>query len=424
MVTVLEELATDKSMDRIIASVKQIPLSASSTVRRVHVLAEDVQRLVLDEVKEAQHISLAIDESTDNTDISQLSVFVRCFDGKAFKEELLALIALEGNTTADIIFGKLEELFQKHGLSLEKVNLIVTDGAPAMVGKNTGLVSRIKNVAPKTNALHCLIHQSVLCAKLSGDLKEVMDKTMKIINFIRGNSSTQHRLFRKFVLESQATHDDLLLHNHVRWLSKGKALERFIELRDQVVDFLKQNLLSGRLLHFNTLKTVGVSNVTESMKKFITQLRQNFSARFDDFSISRDVIEFVHDPFLISPGREFSANLKKVILLDEAAIQSELVDIQASSEMKAALRGAESLSTFWVACPQDYGTLRTLAMYVLTMFGSTYTCESAFSKMNTIKTHERNRLSNQSLDCLRISLTSVKPDVKKLVSEGKCNFSH
>ncbi|XP_071059414.1 zinc finger BED domain-containing protein 5-like [Pseudochaenichthys georgianus] len=443
MVAVLEELATDKSMDRIVASLKQVPLSASTTARRVHVLAEDVQRLVLDEVKKAEHISVAIDESTDTTDISQLSVFVRYFDEKDFKEELLALIPLEGNT--EIIFEKVEELFKKHGLLLQKVNLIVTDGAPAMVGKNRGMVSRFKNVAPKTNALHCLIHQSVLYAKLSGDLKDVMDKTMKIINFIRGNSSTQHRLFRKFVLESDATHDDLLLHNEVHWLSKGKAFEPFIELRDQVVEFVKQSkskgaadylcimrdktymsnvvfladifshlnalnlqlqgkeksvvnlvekldafrrkldlfntdLISGKLLHFNTLKTVGESNVTRNMKQFMTQLRENFSTRFDDFAITRDVLEFVRDPFSISLVGEFSANAKKLLQLDEAAIQIQLIDMQASSEMQAALRGAESLSTFWVSCPQDYGTLKTLAMYVLTMFGSTYTCESGFSK--------------------------------------------
>lgn len=115
MVTVLEELATDKCMDRIIASVKQIPLSASSNAHRVHILAKNVQRLVLDGVSEVQHTSLAIDESTDNTDISQLCVFIRYFDGKDFKEELLALIPLEGNTTSDIIIGKLEELFKKHG---------------------------------------------------------------------------------------------------------------------------------------------------------------------------------------------------------------------------------------------------------------------------------------------------------------------
>jgi len=132
----------------------------------VHVLAEQVQRAVIDGVKEAKYISLAIDESTDNTDISQLWVFVRYYDGKDFREELLALLPLEDNSTADIIFGKLEDFFKSHGLSLDKINLTVTDGAPAMIVINKGLVSRIKTVAPKTNALHCIIHQSVLCAKV------------------------------------------------------------------------------------------------------------------------------------------------------------------------------------------------------------------------------------------------------------------
>ena len=67
----------------------------------------------------------------------------------------------------------------------------------------------------------------MLCTQLSGELKEVMEKTMKMINYIRGNSSTQHHLLRKFVLKSQASHDDLLLHNDVC----------FVELKVQVVDF-------------------------------------------------------------------------------------------------------------------------------------------------------------------------------------------
>lgn len=60
MVNVLEKLATNKSVEGIIASVKQIPLSASSTTCLVVHVAEDVQRL--DGVREAQHICLAIDE--------------------------------------------------------------------------------------------------------------------------------------------------------------------------------------------------------------------------------------------------------------------------------------------------------------------------------------------------------------------------
>lgn len=66
--------------------------------------------------------------------------------------------------------------------------------------------------------------------------------------------------------------------------------------------------------------------------------------------------------------------------------------------MEAALHGAKSLSTFWVACPRDYSTLKTLAMYVLTMFISTYAWESALSKVKTTNTDDRNQLSNQSLE--------------------------
>ena len=74
------------------------------------------------------------------------------------------------------------------------------------------------------------------------------------------------------------------------------------------LDLFHADLLPGRPLHFNTLKTVGEGNVTDKMKTFITQLKDNFSARFDDFFISRDVIGFVRDPFTITPSGEFSIN--------------------------------------------------------------------------------------------------------------------
>lgn len=82
---------------------------------------------------------------------------------------------------------------KKHRFSLEKVSLIVTQGTPAMIGKKQGSGEQNK----KTNAFHCLMHQCMLTAKLSGHLKEVMDKTMETNNFIGGNSSPQLCLFPK-----------------------------------------------------------------------------------------------------------------------------------------------------------------------------------------------------------------------------------
>ena len=139
MIAVLEEIADDKSMDGVIASVKQIPLSARSATRRIDALSNAVQGAVISDLNQANYFSLAVDESTDNTDVAQMCVFVRYFNGKEFKEDLLALIPMEGHTTGDIIVTKLSERFERLSLSFEKVNLLITDGAPAMVGKHRGL---------------------------------------------------------------------------------------------------------------------------------------------------------------------------------------------------------------------------------------------------------------------------------------------
>ncbi|XP_053177223.1 SCAN domain-containing protein 3-like [Scomber japonicus] len=491
MVVVLEEFATDKSMDGVIGSVKQMSLSARSAARRVEALSDRVQGEIITGVSHANYFSLAIDESTDNTDVAQLCVYVRYFDGKNFKEELLSLSPLEGHTTGDAIFAKLEELFQLYSLTFQRVNLIVTDGAPAMMGKHRGLVSRLKELAPQMHGLHCLIHQSVLCARLSGELKDVMDKVMKVIHFVRGTSSTQHRLFRQLVAELEdAAHDDLLLHNDVRWLSKGKALDRFCALLNEIKAFLRMSknkaaadhlilledekfmsnvaflsdifghlnqlnfqlqgrdktivdmveklesftrklemleadISTGRLLHFSTLKTAG--QVTELMVDFIKRLRANFTSQFDDYSIPKDIIHFVRDPS-VKPADNFSSLAKEMIpSLDQAALEMEIIDFQTTSVVRDALRSAESVSAFWVGllCSKEYSNLKTMALYIQTMFPSTYVCESSFSAMNAIKTHERNRLTHKNLEnCLRIKVTSISPDIQQIVTSGRCHFSH
>ena len=96
MVTILEELATDKSMDGINASVKQVPLSARSATHRIDALSDDVLVVIVNALSQPSYFSLEIDESTDNTDVAQMCVYVRYFDGKEFREELLSLIPLKG----------------------------------------------------------------------------------------------------------------------------------------------------------------------------------------------------------------------------------------------------------------------------------------------------------------------------------------
>lgn len=165
MLASIEELIPDekKKQKGVIDTIKQIPLSDTSNIRRVKSLISDIFETLLDKLRRAEVMSLAVDESTDNSDVVQL------------------------------------------------------------------------------RSLHCLIHQSLLCAKLSGELKETMDSIMEIINFITCTSSLQHRLFRKLLTDRSAEYKDLLIHNDIRWLSKGNALNHFCELREEILAFLQSS---------------------------------------------------------------------------------------------------------------------------------------------------------------------------------------
>ena len=88
--------------------------------------------------------------------------------------------------------------------------------------------------------IHCPIHQGALCGK-SMKKSEVFKVVVKIINMLRGgNRALLHRQLKQFLLEIEAEYGDLLLYNHVRWLSAGKCLERFFAIRKEIPEFLNK----------------------------------------------------------------------------------------------------------------------------------------------------------------------------------------
>lgn len=453
--------------------------------------AGDVFDTLLARLRTAKFLSLAVNESTDNQDVAQLCLYVRFLDGDCFREELLGLIPVEGRTTDEILFDKIVAFFKDNELDLEKINLLVTDGAPSMTGKIKGLCARLSALAPKMQSLHCLIHQSVLCSQLSGELKNTMETVTSMINFIRASS----RLFRQLLADVSAEHTDLLLHNNIRWLSQANSLKRVCDLRDDIITFLSEcknkraesflskmrdnkfvaqmsflcdifqhlnnlNLglqgrgktvvevvekitafqtkldvfkadLENRLVHFPTLndfiKSAQRAEVSEVMLDFLDNLRHNFAQRSENFGIPKELLHVVRDPFTSTHSMSPKAGeFLRLINIDEGPMLLELIDIKASCELNDAFK-KEGCTEFWVKCiiAEKFPMMKNLAMCVLTMFGSTYTCESSFSHMNAIKTCNRASLSNEHLQsCLRIALTSYEPNFCALAQSRRCNVSH
>ncbi|XP_061882828.1 general transcription factor II-I repeat domain-containing protein 2-like isoform X2 [Entelurus aequoreus] len=341
-------------------------------------------------------------------------------------------------------------MLNEKGIDLKKVVSIATDGAPAMLGREKGLVPRLREHHPGLICYHCIIHQSVLCASLGEVYSEIMTTMMKLINFLRASSALQHRLLRTFLSEVDAAFDDLLVHNNVRWLSKGRVLERFWAIREELQVFLSQQnsakakqfleflqnagkmeavaFLADITSHLNdlNLKLQGKKNtVCELMSEarafqrklelfksdiqeellhfpklleltkgegdhqchleFLEKLIANFKTRFDGFILGKQVLLFIENPFLIRNVSAFSAEAKQVFPWTRAAsLQTELIDLQESVALKEAQCDA---ITFWskVVIPSKFPLLHKMACHILTMFGSTYSCESAFSTMNIVK---------------------------------------
>ena len=116
---------------------------------------------------------------------------------------------------------------------------VCTDGAPAMLGCRSGLVTRIKEKAKNSINTHCVIHREALASRiLSVEFKETLAVIKKVVKCIKGNDCNT-RLFGQMCKDLESDHQQLLYDTEIRWLSSGNMLSRVHELRKEIVQFLE-----------------------------------------------------------------------------------------------------------------------------------------------------------------------------------------
>ncbi|XP_072398352.1 protein FAM200A-like [Diabrotica undecimpunctata] len=113
---------------------ESVPLSHQTIQRRIVAMGEQVEKSMLSLAKKSSYFSLCLDESTDQTDVSQLLIFVRTtFDDFTSKEELFDICPLYGTTKGKDIYEAVKKTIDRIG-GFDKCSAIATDGAPSMTG--------------------------------------------------------------------------------------------------------------------------------------------------------------------------------------------------------------------------------------------------------------------------------------------------
>ncbi|ROL50003.1 SCAN domain-containing protein 3 [Anabarilius grahami] len=147
---------------------------------------------------------------------------------------------LPTTTKAEDIFKTLDLYLSSLGLSWEYCVGITTDGAASMTWKHSGVVKRILERAPNATWNHCFLHREALAAKnMVPLLDEALTNVIKVVNYIK-RSAKSSRCFSHLCKDLGSEHMQVLYHSEVRWLSRGKVLSRFYELKTEIATFLSE----------------------------------------------------------------------------------------------------------------------------------------------------------------------------------------
>uniref|UniRef100_A0A671W2C9 DUF4371 domain-containing protein n=1 Tax=Sparus aurata TaxID=8175 RepID=A0A671W2C9_SPAAU len=213
--------------DSAAAKLSAVPLSNDTVAKRISDMSNGIREQLIEFIKKSPYYALQLDESTDIAGQAQLLVYVRYLRDKS-------------HTTGEAIFNVLDMFLRENGLALDRCVGLCTDGARAMTGRERGLAARVQQVAPLVKWTHCMVHREALAAKNMPVLFDsVLKQSVIIINVIKSRPLNS-RLFGLLCQEMGSGYEQLLLHTEVRWLSRGRVLQRLYELREEVKLFLTE----------------------------------------------------------------------------------------------------------------------------------------------------------------------------------------
>ena len=123
--------------------IQKIPLSDNTVSRRINDMAADILEQLRDKLLESKSFSLQLDESTDIKGKCQLLANVGFIGNDSIQESILFCRELQAE-----IFDATEKFFEEEILQWKNCVSVCTDGAAAMIGKNKGFVSKVKQKNP------------------------------------------------------------------------------------------------------------------------------------------------------------------------------------------------------------------------------------------------------------------------------------
>nr|XP_006823127.1 PREDICTED: uncharacterized protein LOC100368807 [Saccoglossus kowalevskii] len=267
------------------------------------VMSDIISRSIINDMKVSPVFSLLMDETTDVAVMKQLITYGKylTFSGDTC-EVKTAFINMDDliNGKAETIVESTEKFFEKTGLRFDQLSGLGSDGASVMVGKKTGVSTRLREKSPELINIHCMAHRLALASS----------QTVNEVPYIKKFSSILQQLFYYYqnssvrmagLTEIQKILGDPVLKlkeaKSVRWLSHQRAVDSLRRCLPSVIVSLEREAsergdataagLSVFMKQYNFIATL---YLLSDVLPHLTKLSLLFQRRYLDLSLIDPVL--------------------------------------------------------------------------------------------------------------------------------------
>lgn len=206
----------------------------SSTIQNelIEVCSEVIQDHISEEINLAPFFSVQVDETTDISGKSQLSIIIRYVteDGQP-KERFMGFFNVSRGKTAEDLKNILVEVLKVYNFE-SKLVCQTYDGAAVMASELNGLQKKIKELAPYSIFIHCYAHKlNLVLSQSAGEVKEARIFFQTLTGF---PAFFSHSSKRMQALEENGC-PRVPSHVATRWNSLSRLISMIYSNRDQLV---------------------------------------------------------------------------------------------------------------------------------------------------------------------------------------------
>lgn len=200
------------------------------------VLSEQIRR----EIENTDYVGLMLDETTDVSNKSQLSIIFRYIKKEIVVERFLGFVDVSLERSAQSLFDFIIPLLKKENVFKKLVSQSY-DGAAVMSGNSKGLQIKVRELIPHAHYIHCFAHKlnlvlSQSCSQINA-CSSFFKNLYSFVNFF--NHSTKRAAALNEVIKKK-----IPTAAPSRWEYNGRVVQTIFDLKNDLIYFL-ENLLEN-----------------------------------------------------------------------------------------------------------------------------------------------------------------------------------